>query len=49
MKMKPDCGPEKLKEVVEAFRKIDIKCCAAEDHQKCFDDEVCNVTAVQCV
>lgn len=39
MKMKPDCGPEKLKEVVEAFRKIDIKCCAAEDHQKCFDDE----------
>ncbi|CAI9559060.1 unnamed protein product, partial [Staurois parvus] len=49
MKMKPDCGSEKLKEVIEAFRKVCQKCCSADEHQSCFDSEVCNVNAVQCI
>nr|DBA28690.1 TPA: hypothetical protein GDO54_009001 [Pyxicephalus adspersus] len=46
LKMKPDLGAEKLKEVVESFRKIVEKCCAAESHEVCFNLEKPGLLAV---
>ncbi|XP_056407816.1 albumin-like [Hyla sarda] len=39
LKLKPDISKEKLKETVEEFRTVREKCCAAPDHQVCFDQE----------
>ncbi|KAM5193701.1 albumin-like [Mantella aurantiaca] len=39
LKMKPNCDQEKLKEIVEAFRKLIEKCCEEADHQACYDRE----------
>ena len=46
MKMKPNCGNEKVKELVEAFRTIVEKCCAAEDRQACYDHEKVGLLAL---
>lgn len=49
IKQKPNCGPAKLKEVVENFRKSMDTCCTAVDQQACLDKAVRYVTIVQCI
>ncbi|XP_073494075.1 albumin-like [Phyllobates terribilis] len=39
LKVKPDMPSEKKKEIIGEFTKVREKCCAAEDHQACFDME----------
>ncbi|XP_056407815.1 serum albumin-like isoform X2 [Hyla sarda] len=39
LKLKPDISKEKMKETVEEFTKAREKCCAAPDHQLCFETE----------